>query len=45
MTIQYTRLLYNKPIGRKIYQVPLQDPDWDFWFENISSGNPVRNAV
>jgi hypothetical protein len=40
----------NKPNGRKIDQMAIKstitrpskiDPKWDFWFENIPSGNPA----
>jgi hypothetical protein len=43
----------NIPNGNKIYQMyrhlQLQDPpkfypNWDFWFENIPSGNPALPA-
>jgi hypothetical protein len=43
---KYTKWPYNIPNGHKIYQhLPLQDPQkWDFWFENIPSGNPDLKA-
>jgi hypothetical protein len=50
MTTKCTKLPQNLPIGRKIYQMAIKYtnikrpckiyPKWDFWFENIQSGNP-----
>jgi hypothetical protein len=46
MGIKYTKLPQTISNGRKIYQyIPFARPsniypNWDFWFENIPSGNP-----
>jgi hypothetical protein len=46
IVIKYTNWP-QRPNGNKIYPpIPLQDlpkmlPNWDFWFENIPSGNPA----
>jgi hypothetical protein len=43
---KYTKREYTISNAHKIYQqFPIQDPPknyqkWDFWFENIPSGNP-----
>jgi hypothetical protein len=44
---KYNKWPQNRPNGRKIYQhFSLQDPpkftpNWEFWFENMPSGNPA----
>jgi hypothetical protein len=46
MAVKYTNCQYLIPNGHKIFQ-PFSNsrlsqiyPNWDFWFENIPSGNP-----
>jgi hypothetical protein len=36
MAKEYNKLFHSKTL-QKIY------PNWDFWFENIPSGNPASN--
>jgi hypothetical protein len=44
--IKYTKLQLNASNGHKIYQhLPSKIyPNWDFWFENIPSGNPATTC-
>jgi hypothetical protein len=56
MTTKCTKWSLNVPIDRKFYQMekiyqhlPIEDPPkiypkWDFWFENMPSGNPGLNV-
>jgi hypothetical protein len=39
----YTKQLQTIPNGRKIYQTfrSKMYQNWDFWYENVPSGNPV----
>jgi hypothetical protein len=39
---KYTKLpLHILPNGHRVYQpFSFRGPNWDFWFENIPSGNP-----
>jgi hypothetical protein len=48
MTVKYIKWHSNIPKGHKMYQhFPFQGPpkyvypNWDFWYENKPSGNPV----
>jgi hypothetical protein len=47
MAITYTKLLQNIPNGREVYHnIPFQIfQNCDFWFERISSGNPVPSIA
>jgi hypothetical protein len=51
MTIKYTEWIQNIQNRRKIDQMVIKYtktrhskiyPNWDFWFENIPSGNPAE---
>jgi hypothetical protein len=56
MTTKYTKWSQNIPNGSKMDQLAIKFtnichcktlkiyPNWDFWFENIPSGNPVGAA-
>jgi hypothetical protein len=47
MAIKYTNWQQNRPNGHKnlptsfIARLSKIYPNWDFWFENIPSGNPA----
>jgi hypothetical protein len=41
ITIKYTKWTEHLQTGHHIFlNLPLQDPNWDFWFETTPSGSP-----
>jgi hypothetical protein len=54
MATKYSKLPRNIPNCNKIYQIGTKYtnishckiyPNWDFWFENMPSGNPVKEVL
>jgi hypothetical protein len=46
--MKYTKWPQNIPNGHKIYIIARPSkiyPNWDFWFENMPSGNPALESL